>query len=328
MVTASRVDLGEWDAQAAALGGGYYHCHAQAVCDATRTGNDPLFVKALDESGACVGLVTGTMSGPGVWPFSRYCGSATLYGLPATADGSAEAGRAFMAAMERALRREGAQAVTVLGYDSPDGEAILGGLGYALSPRTEFYVDLARSEEEMWSGLKGERRTDIRKARKLGVETRLENTGEALDLVFNFYDESMRRHGIDLGETREDTARARRERLGGGRIDVFVSYREGEPVNGAIFGNFNGKPYYLVSGSSPAGYKCCGPAHLLWTAMTTYRERGARYLNLGAALEDQVSLYRFKRDFGGTAVAQPMGRKRLSAFGACLNRAVGLLRGR
>lgn len=108
MVTASRVDLGEWDAQAAALGGGYYHCHAQAVCDATRTGNDPLFVKALDESGACVGLVTGTMSGPGVWPFSRYCGSATLYGLPATADGSAEAGAPSWRRWSGAAPRRGA----------------------------------------------------------------------------------------------------------------------------------------------------------------------------------------------------------------------------
>jgi hypothetical protein len=65
--------------------------------------------------------------------------------------------------------------------------------------------------------------------------------------------------------------------------------------------------------------------HAIWTAITTYRERGSIYLNLGTDIGDQ-GLADFKRYFGATSVSQPMGKKVLSTFGTRLHRFRELLR--
>ena len=114
--------------------------------------------------------------------------------------------------------------------------------------------------------------------------------------------------------------------LESGRIDVFVSTLNDAPINGSVFGNFNDKPYYLVSGSSDLGFKNCGPVHLIWTAVQKYKEQGATILNLGATLEGQDSLFQFKKDFGATVVSQPIGKKRISQIGSGLHRIRSLLR--
>ncbi|MBN1854468.1 MAG: peptidoglycan bridge formation glycyltransferase FemA/FemB family protein [Pirellulales bacterium] len=325
IITTAQLDIPRWDSLAAKLQGGYYHCHAPAISGATRIGADPLFVKAMDNEQRCIGLTTGRMVTPFGWPFSCHCRSATILALPALADQSVDGERIFMETLEMYLRAEGVCIVNVFSHDSPNAQRVLSELNYKLSPRTEFYVDLRRSEEEIWDGFKSERRTNIRRACKHGVQTRIENTEKSLDLVYHFFYLSMKRHGIEFGKTRERTRRARLECFQSGHIDVMVSYQNDTPINGAIFGNFNGRPYYVMSGASPQGYKVGGPAHLIWTAIMAYRERGAVSLNLGAAMKDEAT-YRFKRDFGTKIVSQPMGKKILSTFGARLLKMRALLR--
>jgi hypothetical protein len=67
--------------------------------------------------------------------------------------------------------------------------------------------------------------------------------------------------------------------------------------------------------------------HLYWTAITTYRERGAVYLNMGSDAQIK-GLADFKRQFGATPVSQPTGKKTLSRSGARLHRLRGFLRGK
>ena len=313
-----------WDTLAASLGGGYFHSYAAAAYDAAG-GGDPLFLQALDAGGACVGVVTGTLAASRRWPFSRYCNWAMLLSLPAVADGTEAMQRRVLEAVEEHLRGRGVFSVRIYSYDAMASERVLGALGYQLSPRTEFYVDLTPTVGAIWGHFSGTRRTDLRKAEKLGVVTRLENTLEALDLVSTFYAQSMRRHEVVIATPNEQATVARRRQLESGHGDVLVTYWNGQPVNAALFGIFSQKPYYLTSGASEAGYKCCGPAHLLWTAIQMYKDRGAACLNLGAALEDQTGLHRFKQDFGATVVSAPIGVKRLSTLGSALHRIRSLL---
>jgi lipid II:glycine glycyltransferase (peptidoglycan interpeptide bridge formation enzyme) len=195
-----------------------------------------------------------------------------------------------------------------------------------LSPRFEFYVDLQPSLEEIWAKFKDHRRRNIRKAEKLGVQTRRENTEESFDLLMSFQADSMRRRNVSAPQSPEHVVSARRKQLTSGDVDIFVSYHEGAPVNATLFGVFNNRPYYHVSGSSDDGYQCCGPVHLIWTAIQHYKERGATCLNLGGVLEDQTGLYRFKQDFGATVISQPIGAKRISKVGSSLHKVRALLR--
>jgi len=319
VTSTNRVNTEEWAALAAALGGGYFHTPSEILCETASTGIEPLFVRGLDDTGQCVGVLTGNLAPSRHWPFSRYCGYAMLQGLPATADGSEASQRAFMEALEAHLRDRGAFSIRVYSYDSPQSEQVLGGLGYRLTPRVEFLMDLTASVEELWSRLRGQRRTDIRKAEKLGVVTRVENTLEAYEQVYEFQAVSLQRHGFAMREASETVRRARLTRLQSGHIDVLVSYHEGKSVNASIFGTFNRRPYYLISGASELGYKVCGPAHLLWTAIRLYRDQGARCLNLGAALQGQDGVYKFKQGFGAQPVPAPIGVKHISRIGSCLH---------
>lgn len=327
IVLEKNVDAQEWDRQAGALGGGYFHCHAQATYDAACDGVEPLFIRAIGDDGQCQAVATGTLARSSVWPFSRYCGYAMLYSLPAIASPSLDAHRQFMEALHRRLRGEGVFSIHFYSYDLPASGDVLPALGYELAERNEFILDLSGGAENVWNRFRGQRRTDIRKAEKSSVVTRLETDPAAADLVFGFQVNSMRRRGVDLNSATDRVANARRQRQAGGTVDVFISYQNGVPINGSLFGSFGNRPYYLVSGSSDAGFKCCGPAHLVWTAIQTYVQRGATRLNLGAVLAGQEGLAKFKQDFGATPVAQPIGKKRISSIGSGLHRLRSALQG-
>jgi len=326
IISTSEVDCRQWDDLAVSLGGGYFHCHAHVIYSAECEAAEPLFVKALDDNGRCVGIATGIIAMPRIWPFSKYCGWAMLQGTPTAVDRSVETECEIMRELERHLRRRGAFSVHIYSYDSPRSADVLASLNYHLSTRSEFYLDLSLGLDEIWSKFKRQRKQHIRKAEKSGVVTRRTNTQEALDLVCSFQTQSMERRQISITNAQERTATARKKLLESGRIDVLVSYQNDTPINGGFFGNFNAKPYHLVSGSSDLGFKCCGPAHLTWTAIQMYKEQGAISLNLGATLEDQETLYRFKKDFGAEAVSQPIGRKRISRVGSALHRGRSLRR--
>ena len=81
----------EWDDLAMATGGGYHHCYADVIFQSINEDAEPLFVKAFDDKGQCVGIATGTIAKSHIWPFSRYCKIAMLPSLPATPDHSADA---------------------------------------------------------------------------------------------------------------------------------------------------------------------------------------------------------------------------------------------
>jgi lipid II:glycine glycyltransferase (peptidoglycan interpeptide bridge formation enzyme) len=281
----------------------------------------------MDDAGQCVGLCIGRIARSKVWPFSRYCGYGMLLCLPATRQGQAGSERAFMVALADALRRDGVCSLQVYSHDSPNSQEVLGSLGYGLSERYEFYLDLGPDLDQIAAGFAGERRTDIRKAEKRGVQTRLENSSKGLELVYGFFGQSMRRRQIQGYDALAETEVAvRQEQLREGRGHVLVSYLAGEPVNAALFGLFNRRAYYLASGSAEAGLRCCGPAHLIWTAIKMYKEQGAVCLNLGAALKSQPGVHRFKRDFGATMVPQPIGTKAIALVGSTLRRVKRLVR--
>jgi hypothetical protein len=314
----------EWDSLASAVGGGYFHSHAEATYVASASRTQPLFLWMADAQDRPTSVATGTIWRPRKWPGSRFCGQVTLLSLPATCSRSPDLQQNVLSAMEAWLGQQGVFSIRVASYDSSNSEAVLSALNYELTPRHEFVIDLSRTEEEIWKGFKGERRTDVRKAEALHVETRRQTTPEGLDLVAEFQNESMQRRDNSV-PSGDHISAARRARLASGAIEIFVSYHEDLPINAALFGFVNGQAYYHVSGSSDEGYRCKGPVHLLWTAIRLFHQRGARSLNLGAALAGQDGLFKFKRDFGATVVPAPMGRKQISLVGSALDKARGFV---
>jgi Acetyltransferase (GNAT) domain len=319
-----------WDERAASLGGSFFHCHAYALSESVRPGSTPLFVTALDRAGECVGVAVGSVSTPRHWPSSRFCKTAVFGALPATREDSPELQRSVLAAIEETLRREGVFSIHVHSYESPHAAAVLPALSYRLIGRCEFYLDLSRPIEDIWKAFRGSRRTDIRKARKLGVETKAEHTVEVLEELIKLQKGSYQRHGVDY-VTDGHYCAAKRMLIESGRTVLLASYRGGVMLNAALFGLFGGRAHYLNAGSSAEGNRRCGPSHLIWTMIEVLKARGYSSLDLGGVPlrpgepEDENGLYNFKRDFGATAAVQPSGVKVLSHHGSWLHRGMRVL---
>jgi lipid II:glycine glycyltransferase (peptidoglycan interpeptide bridge formation enzyme) len=246
--------------------------------------------------------------------------------LPATKGRNAELELAIMNMLEGELKSRGVFQIRVCSYESPNSRKVLSAFTGELSDRAEFYIDLSRSRDDIWKMLKSARRNDIRKAKKLGVESRLDNTMEGVQLLYDFQTESLQRRGIRFDPFYTPAERLLTLLLDTNRARLLVSYRDGVPVNAGLFGLFGGRAYYLASGSTSDGYKSCGPVHLLWTMIEMLKVDGATTLNLGGAdgpadqeREVKDGLYNFKKDFGGTVISQPGGFKTISLLGAWIN---------
>jgi dTDP-4-amino-4,6-dideoxygalactose transaminase len=321
----SSVDQSEWDRLALSLGGSFFHCYAYATLETSREGVKPIFVKAFAPNGECVGIAVCIVSSPRLWPFSRFCKTAVVGALPATKEGYSELEPAIMNFLERDLKAQGVFQIEICSYESPNSLKVLSAFSGKLSDRVEFYLDLSRPTDDIWKTLKSTRRNDIRKAEKLGVESRSENTMKGVQQLYGFQTESLQRRGIQFDPFYIQAERLQTSVLDTQRARLLVSYRDGVPVNAGLFGLFGGRAYYLASGSSRDGYKCCGPAHLLWTAIQMLKSEGATTLNLGGVdgpidhergMKD--GLYNFKNDFGGVVIPQPRGLKTISWIGAKL----------
>lgn len=327
----SNVDQSEWDRLALSLGGSFFHCYAYTKLEARRDGINPIFVKAFTSNGECVGIAICIVSSPRFWPFSRFCKTAVVGALPATKEGYSELEPAIMNVLERDLRAQGVFQIEVCSYESPNSLKVLSTVSSKLSDRVEFYLDLSRPTDDIWKTLKSTRRNDIRKAEKLGVESRFENTITGVQLLYGFQTESLQRRGIQFDPFYIQAERLQASILDTQRARLLVSYRDGVPINAGLFGLFGGRAYYLASGSSRDGYRCCGPAHLLWTAIHMLKSEGATTLNLGG-VDGPINhergrkdgLYNFKNDFGGMVIPQPGGIKTISLLGARLDSSLTL----
>jgi len=318
---ASAVDAVEWDRLAVELGGSFFHSRAFALHEARHAHTRPLFVKVRDGAGRVMALAVATLGCPKLWPLSTYSRTATLGALPAPSIAGIQ--RTVLSVLERELGGQGVYTIGVQAYDSEHSKDVLSSSSYSLVERVEFYLDLTPPLEEIAARLKGARRTDIRKAEKLGVETRLERGASSCAILRQMQASSMARRGIPsegTEEHREDELRARL--LEQDRAILLVSHHGGQAVNAAMFGVFGERAYYLYSGSSLEGNRCAGPVHLLWTAARILRERGVRTLNLGGVAsptdEKMNGLLRFKQGFGAEMVSQPSGTKVLSVVGSTL----------
>jgi len=325
IVCGKDVDQKEWDALASHLGGGYFHCYAQIKFSAARSHAEPLFVKGLNKEGACIGIAACLIEKSRIWPLSRYCNRASFYALP-LANNNPETERSLLSVLENHLHQSGVFYIEVASYDSANSESILGSLQYILKTRYEYYFDLHKSLDDLLHRMNSSKRKQLRKAERLGVETKEEFSMQAMEYVQTFHTLSMQRRNIPVRPWNDHDRTITAELLASGRIKILVSYHDREPVNAEMIGIFNHQAYGLVSGSSDQGNKVCGPIHLTWTAIKIFKDEGYSVLSLGGAKEEETGLACYKSELGAISVPMPSGKKIISKFGANLNQLRYLLR--
>lgn len=158
--------------------------------------------------------------------------------------------------------------------------------------------------DELFRKFESQVRRNIRKAERSELKLRVaEREKDLTDLYFALHADTRRRLGVPT-QPRRFFAAIWRRMLAAGLGFALLVYREGEPVAGAVFLEWNGVVVYKF-GASDARYWGLRPNNLIfWEAIKRAHGQGARMLDFGRSDLEDEGLRAFKRSWG--AVEEPL----------------------
>ena len=209
------------------------------------------------------------------------------------------------------LRALGAAQVQVDSFDAPwrpePGDATI------VTERLEYVVRLTRSEEEMAGGFSKHHRRHVQRGDRDGWMLRELESEEARTLL-----SAVQREASARAAGRGDPFAASHPNVrsippGGGApwgVTTFSAWHGDVPLAAALVGWANRRAFYLIGGSTPAGYECDAAQWMHWRIMCALRAHGYTQYNLGGtpasasqAGDPAHGLYRFKTGFGPDVVS-------------------------
>ena len=169
------------------------------------------------------------------------------------------------------------------------------------APFGSYYVNLEKSEDDLWSGIHSKHRNVIRNAQKKGVDVRFGCQGDNA-IAYQLLLQTMQRSNMSfMGREKYDSM----INYLGDNVLVVTAYHDDIPQGCAVMPFSRYGAYYLYGGSIDA--PVLGAMNLLhWEAMKYFKARrvklydfvGARILpEPGSKLE---GIQRFKNRFGAT----------------------------
>ena len=210
------------------------------------------------------------------------------------------------------LRRRGAVELVVESFDAAwKGDEIP-------KPRTtrlrdEYVVPIDTPEQALWDSLASGHRRQMRKGDRGGWRIE-EPTGEAArSLLLSVQELASRRaaargDGFAVSVPQLSALGAAGPRPWG--ATMFAAWREDTPLAAALVGWANRRAFYVMGGSTAAGYECGASLWLHWRIARRLAESGFVAYNLGgvspaASTPDDPShgLYRFKCGFGSRVIS-------------------------
>ncbi len=173
-----------------------------------------------------------------------------------------------------------------------------------------YLVDLAQDEEQLWSNMKGECRTRVRKARKLEVEIVEDTERSFADDYWAMCEETFANSGIQPTHSRQFIFEMWDRLYADGSL-LVLSARLGGKRIGTLVLPYDGHTMYYWGGASFLEHRKI-PAHNLlhWEAMCRAKALGLRYYDFVSTCGGPG---RFKKTFGGDAVHRAMHWERSSS---------------
>ena len=319
-----------WDARLQALGGTIYHSTTWARYVASANPNcKPCFFTWGSENGDAAGMALGFLARSGRRWLAPFTGRLSLDSTPLVGPGEETALADFLAAITGYAREMGCTEIEVGSSASCRGGQELEDLGFEITRRLEFVLDLQHTEEELWQAMDPVRRQKIRKAVKQGVVLRNLSGQEGLAELRRLQAESgqriLNRGGPDIGRRGAHPADPVLTLLQSGWGHLVGAVVGGEVVSAGLFTCFNELVYHTLSGHGRRALETQAPTLLLWETIKRYQREGARRFNLSGCKITAVQegspehgVYVYKRDFGGERIDCASGHKvlRRSAYKA------------
>jgi hypothetical protein len=229
--------------------------------------------------------------------------------LPALAQGVSPA--AALDAVIGALQAQDAAEIVMESFDarwSADGSVPPS----EYRVREEYVVPLGSDSERMWQPLSSGHRRQIRKGDRADWRVECPEGAGARELLASVQQVAARRaaargNGFSVRVPSLIALDRTGERPWG--ATMFAAWRDNTPLAAALVGWANKRAFYVMGGSTPAGYECGAAVWLHWRIACKLAESGFLTYNLGGASAAASSpshpshgLYRFKMGFGARAV--------------------------
>jgi CelD/BcsL family acetyltransferase involved in cellulose biosynthesis len=168
---------------------------------------------------------------------------------------------------------------------------------YTVRELQTFVLSLRPGSQKLWSNLKQECRTAVRKARKNDVEILEATDKRLLDAYYEMSKDTYGKANRLPPLSRQDYDTVWDVLRPYNRVKVLLAKHEDQVIAGGIFLYFRDKVYYWDGASFRAYYRLCPNNLLHWTLIEWGASNGlAQYDMLGANIP---SIARFKKSFGG-----------------------------
>lgn len=321
LVVQETVDPSSWDATASRVGGIIEHSTVYArYVQAAEPNVTPRFFRWLADRDETVGIAVGFAArspNPLLAPLSSRFFLTTM---PALQRARHTELFEFLNGLVTYARSNGNTVLDVHSAASRGGHDELVRLGFKLSRRLEFELDLQRSENELWEAMKCTRRQKVKKANRSAITIREAPGSEGVAHLRRLQADSSRRiiarGGPNITRKHELATDPVNVLLDAGVARIVVAEMEGHIVSAGLFTFFNGQVYHMLSGHSDEGTRAQAPTLLLWEAIKWYQHEGAQRFNLGGCNAEAVreghpehGIYEYKRAFGGDMLECTSGTK-------------------
>jgi len=301
-MVASRCPRG-WRALVERCGGSVFHSPAGLAAAAPP--GTPIFAE-LYQGDQAAGIAVGVASRCrfGFKPRHLYFPTA-----PAVVEPSQR--EAALGALVDRLRAGGAAEIQFDSYDGswqPEPRN-----GTTARDRLEYVVRLQSSRDDLASGCSKHHRRHVQRGERDGWELRTLDGERARDLLYAVQREASARaseRGDPFAPALPEVALTSPEGRSPWGITTWSAWHDQTPLAAALVGWANRRAFYLIGGSTRAGYERDAAQWLHWRIMCALADTGFTHYNLGGTPASAVNpgdpsngLHRFKIGFGAEVVS-------------------------
>jgi len=179
--------------------------------------------------------------------------------------------------------------------------------GKSILPKTTFWVDLTKSEDELLAGMAEKTRYNIRLGLKHGVRVVEGKSDKDLEVFINLLTETEKRQGFYSHYP--EYYRLLFTTLGRDYCRLLIAYYNKTPLSAIMLFKFKDTLYYPYGGSSLAIRDKMANYVIHWEAIKLGKKLGCRKYNMWGAYKERAKpddpwfgIYRFKKGFGGKLV--------------------------
>ncbi len=195
---------------------------------------------------------------------------------------------------------------------TPENTQLFADLGFKPSPlhvhaELTWVLDISKSEEDIFSGMRKTTRHAITKAKKEGVTIDISHDISSLERFWPLYEQTKNRHGFV--PFTKDFITSQASILGASNMMFFVIAKyNGEDVAAALLFQFGSTVFYYHGASKKLPSSVPAAQLLQWEAIREAKRRGAtRYNFWGIAPDNEpnhpfAGITVFKKGFGGYAI--------------------------